>query len=104
MGVAFEFKIVSGKIQKRRVIKAKTNSIVSIVPFDAENKVTAGGGNRLDFESASKWRFSDGWCGYYDDGDYAIFSIRLIDTTPEEDEQYTAWLADGCTTTQQNIY
>lgn len=94
MGAAFDFKIISGKIQKRRVIKAKTNAIVSIVPFDAENKVTAGGGNRLDFESASKWRFFDGWCGYYDDGDYAIFSIRLIDTTPEEDEKYTAWLAD----------
>lgn len=94
VGAAFEIETINGELQQRRVIKAQTNAIISIVPFDADHKVTAGGGSWIWFESAAKWRFSDGWCAYLGNGSNPIFSIRLIDTTPEEDEQYTAWLAD----------
>lgn len=94
VGAAFEIETINGELQQRRVIKAQTNAIVSIVPFDSDHKVTAGVGNWIWFESAAKWRFSDGWCAYCGNGSDAVFSIRLIDTTPEEDEQYNTWLAD----------
>lgn len=94
VGAAFEINTVNGDLQQRRVIKAQTNAIVSIVPFDADHKVTAGGGSWMTFESASDWAFSDGLCVYCGSGPDAVFSIRLIDTTAEEDERYNTWLAD----------
>lgn len=94
VGAAFEIETINGELQQRRVIKAHTNAIVSIVPFDVDHKVTAGGGSWIWFESVAKWRFSDGWCAYLGNGSDPIFSICLIDTTPEEDERYNTWLAD----------
>lgn len=97
VGAEFEIETISGELQQRRVIKAQTNAIVSIVPFDANHKVTAGGGSWMWFDSAAKWAFDDGWCKYLGDAkdpDFAIFSIRLLDTMAEEDERYNTWLAD----------
>lgn len=97
VGAAFEIHTITGELQQRRVIKAHTNAIVSIVPFDAEHKVTADGGSWMWFDSASKWAFADGWCKYLGDlkdTDFAIFSIRLIETTQGEDARYNTWLAN----------
>lgn len=94
VGAAFEIHTITGELQQRRVIKAQSNAIVSIVPFDADHKVTAGGGSWIWFESAAKWRFSGGWCAYLGNGSDPIFSIRLIDTMQEEDGRYNTWLAD----------
>lgn len=94
VGAAFEIVRPGMETEQRRVIKTQSNAIVSIVPFDADHKVTAGGGSWMWFESAAKWRFSDGWCAYFGNGSDPIFSIRLIDTTQEEDERYNTWLAD----------
>lgn len=94
VGAAFEIVRPGMETEQRRVITAQSNAIVSIVPFDVDHKVTAGGGSWMWFESAAKWRFSDGWCAYLGNGSDPIFSIRLIDTTQEEDERYNTWLAD----------
>lgn len=97
VGAAFEINTINGELQQRRVIKAQTNAIVSIVPIDAEHKVTADGGSWMWFDSAAKWAFADGWCKYLGDvkdTDFAIFSIRLIETTQEEDARYNTWLAN----------
>lgn len=88
VGAAFEIVRPGMETEQRRVIKTQSNSIVSIVPFDADRKVTADGGSWIWFESAAKWRFSGGWCAYLGNGSDPIFSIRLIDTTQEEDERF----------------
>lgn len=92
VGAAFEISTVDGDLQQRRVIKAQTNAVVSIVPFDDTHKINANDGSWIFWGKASDWRFEDGLCVYCGGGVDAVFCIRLIDTTPKQDECYNAWM------------
>lgn len=39
VGAAFEIETINKELQQRRVIKAQTNAIGSIVPFDADKPI-----------------------------------------------------------------
>lgn len=95
VGAAFEISTFTKELQQRRVIKAQTNAIVSIVPFDANHEITSNGGSWITWGRASDWVFGGGWCAYNPcQSEDAVFFLRLLDTTAEEDERYNTWLTD----------
>lgn len=101
VGAAFEIVRPGMDTEQRRVITAQSASICSIVPFEPDHRINKCGGSWLNWSKASYWRFEKGLCSvYYTQTDETqtesnlILSIRVLDTTAEEDEQYNTWLAD----------
>lgn len=101
VGAAFEIMRPGIETEQRRVIIAQSANICSIVPFDTDHRINKCGGSWLNWGKAAYWRFENGFCSiYYTQTDEAqtesnlILSIRVLDTTAEEDEQYNTWLAD----------
>ena len=101
VGAAFEIVRPGMETEQRRVIAAQSSGICSVVPFDVDNRVNKCGGSWLNWSKSAYWRFENGLCSIYHAQDPAaqaesnlILSIRVLDTTPEEDERYNIWLAD----------
>ena len=102
VGAAFEIVRPGMDTEQRRVIVAQSSGVCSVVPFDVDNRVNKCGGSWLNWSKSAYWRFENGFCSIYHAQDpeaqtesNLILSIRVLDTTAEEDEQYNSWLADS---------